>query len=46
LATDCGGLVKTAKSKLLHILQQEVGEPLIEQIPQNSTTVIDGMALL
>jgi uncharacterized protein YbdZ (MbtH family) len=46
LATDCGGLVKTAKSKLLHILEQEAGEPLIEQIPQNSTTVIDGMALL
>ena len=46
LATDCGGLVKTSKSKLLHSLEQEVEEPLIEQIPQSSSTVIDGMALL
>ncbi|XP_028415026.1 uncharacterized protein LOC114538109 [Dendronephthya gigantea] len=46
LATDYGGLVKTSKSKLLHTLEKEAGEPLIEQIPQNSATIIDGMALL
>ena len=46
LATDSGGLNKTCKSKLLHVLEDEAGKPLIEQIPLNSTTIIDGMALL
>ena len=46
LATDCGGLVKTTKSKLLHVLEQEAEEPLTDQIPRNSITIIDGMALL
>ena len=46
LATYCGGLVKTSKSKLLHILEQEAGEPLIVQVPESSSTVIDGVALL
>ena len=46
LATDSGCLVKTVKSKLLHLLEQEAMVPLIEQIPANSATIVDGMALL
>ncbi|CAB4002634.1 Hypothetical predicted protein [Paramuricea clavata] len=46
LATDSGCLVKTVKSKLLHVLEQEAEMPLIEQIPSNSATIVDGMALL
>ena len=46
LATDSGYLVKTVKSKLLHVLEQEAMLPLIEQIPTNSATIVDGMALL
>jgi hypothetical protein len=46
LATDSGCLVKTVKSKLLHVLEQEAEVPLIEQIPSNSATIVDGMALL
>ena len=46
LATDSDCLVKTVKSKLLHVLEQEAMVPLIEQIPTNSATIVDGMALL
>ena len=46
LATDSGCLVKTVKSKLLHVLEQEAMVPLIGQIPTNSATIADGMALL
>ena len=45
-ATDSGCLVKTVKSKLLHVLEQEAKVPLIEQIPSNSATIVDGMASL
>ncbi len=46
LATDSGGMIKTSKSKLLHVVEQEAGVPLIEQIPESNTTIVDGMALL
>jgi hypothetical protein len=46
LASDCGGLNKTTKSKLLHVLEEEADQPLIDAIPQQSTTIIDAMALL
>ena len=46
LAADSGCLVKTVKSKLLHVLEQEAKVPLIDQIPPNSATIVDGMALL
>lgn len=47
LATDNGGLNKTAKSKLLHVLEQEAEVPLVEEIPAtNTATIVDAMALL
>ena len=46
LATDSGCLVKTVKSKLLHVLEQDAMVPLIEQIPTNSAAIVNGMALL
>ena len=46
LASDSGGLNKTAKSKLLHVLESEANQPLVDVIPQQCTTIIDAMALL
>ncbi len=46
LASDSGGLNKTAKSKLLHVLESEANQPLVDVISQQCTTIIDAMALL
>lgn len=44
LATTDGTLAKTTKSSLLHIL--EAYSPVMNEIPESATWIIDGMALL
>lgn len=46
IATIDGQLVKTPKAKLLHILEDWVGDPIIEQVPTNNGILIDATALI
>ena len=46
LATFDGGLVKTCKAMLLHKIQLETPNLLIEKPPENNALLVDGMALL
>ena len=46
LATFDGGLVKTCKAKLLHKIESETPNVLVEKPSENNTLVVDGMALL
>ena len=45
IATVDGKLVKTPKSKLMHVLESLVEDPTIESIPSNNALILDGMAL-
>lgn len=47
LATPTGGLVKTAKSKLLEIVESETGNPEVDiQSFQDNALIVDAMAVL
>ena len=47
LATATGGLVKTAKSKLLEIIESEAGNPEVDLNSfQNNALMVDAMAVL
>ena len=46
IATVDGKLVKTPKSKLMHVLEGRVDDPTIESVPSNNTLILDGMALI
>ncbi len=46
IATVDGKLVKTPKSKLMHVLEGRVEDPAIECIPSNNALILDGMALI
>ncbi len=46
LATDCGDLNKTVKSKLFSILKLESGDVEVETVLPGNVTIIDAMALL
>jgi hypothetical protein len=46
IATVDGKLVKTPKSKLMHVLESRVEDPAIEHIPSNNALILDGMALI
>lgn len=46
MSTCAGTLVKTNKSSLLHAIEARVGLSCAEEIPANSTLIIDGMALI
>jgi hypothetical protein len=47
IATPTGGLVKTAKSKLLEIVESEAGNPEVDiHSYQNNALIVDTMAIL
>ena len=46
IATVDGKLVKTPKSKLMHVLESRVDDPTIESVPSNNALILDGMALI
>ena len=46
LATTNGSLAKTNKAALLHYLEEHYGESKTEDIPTESTLIIDGMAMI
>ena len=46
IATVDGKLVKTPKSKLMHVLESRVEDPAIEHVPSNNALILDGMALI
>ena len=45
-ATETGDLVKTAKVKLLHAIENSCPTCLSEHIPENSALIIDGMVII
>ncbi|CAB4028920.1 Hypothetical predicted protein, partial [Paramuricea clavata] len=46
IATVDGKLVKTPKSKLMHVLESRVEDPAIEHVPSNNALILDGLALI
>ncbi len=46
LATYTGGLAKTVKSKLLHLLESETNNVRVEHLPVGSVLILDAMAIL
>ena len=46
IATAFGGLAKTTKARLLHVIEEAVVNPYVEAIQGNNAVMIDGMALL
>lgn len=46
LATSTGGLVKTMKSKLLHLLERDNESSDLDKIPGKLAWIFDGMAIL
>ena len=48
LATVTGGLVKTTKAKMMHMLEEGVNNPTVDigSITDNNTLVVDAMAIL
>lgn len=45
-ATTNGMLVKTPKSKFMHLIEERTDDPFTEQLPVNNALMIDAMALL
>ena len=46
IATVDGKLVKTPKSKLMHLLESRVEDSAIERVPSENALILDGMALI
>ena len=46
ISTVDENLVKTPKSKLLHILESRVKDPLVKDLPLNDALILDGMPLI
>lgn len=46
LATSDGNLVKTVKSKLLHLIENRTADHLVDIIEGNKVLILDAMAIL
>lgn len=46
LSTEMGLMHKTAKSKLMGLLESTTVDPCVERVPEENTLIIDGMAII